>query len=800
MGVYRRSFLVGCLAGFFALASTAFAQHSELEGALALYQNLRRFDLSGGSAVAERVILKRDRVEISFDGTFYFEAPINGRVCGAVFLGRGNLRAEVPPSSFELANVRRLLKADLVESDFQTAVLRFSDDTFDSFAKNVSSATEPPPQALKLASEFEPRLLRESGANVSARLAVSLLNGERPGFFLAQFDKGRRGRFTFLLDYQTRIPAAGFGIDAGERGLIFAHRSELYDSEVWTAFHSLQDYERGRGEYPFLFDQVETPKYVIQTDVRNPKKVLKITVQMNFESLVDDLRAVSLTINENLSERDSMRLKKALRLKASRLAEGTPVDAVQEDWESGLTLLLPSPLARGQKFAVVMEFEGDFMYDSEYIPDCYYPLSSSGWYPRHGSLRRSVFDLTFRHRKEHRVYSAGSPVREEAAPDNDSERITEWKMDAPVTLLTFGVGRFERHAETVRRKEGDLPIEFYSMPGSIMAIKEDFMLAELINSVQFFSALFGPYPYAKFGAVFHPRPFGQGLPSMLLLPRSDSAEKHTYAFIAHETAHQWWGDIVAWRSYRDQWLSEGFAEYSGILYTARRDKRGSHKELIRELRDSLKAPPRTETGIGKGRLADVGPIVLGHRLSTRETFGAYQALIYNKGALVLRMLHFLLTDPTTGEGQAFFDTMSDFVRRHKDGWASTEDFRAVANEHFARTPLARQVHLQDLDWFFRQWVYEAYLPSYRMEYSIANQPDGTAVVKGTVYQENALDGWFMPLPVVLHFGKERIAYGTVFALGPHTPFNWKMRQAPTKIELDPDNWVLSEKTTTKSLD
>ncbi len=54
---------------------------------------------------------------------------------------------------------------------------------------------------------------------------------------------------------------------------------------------------------------------------------------------------------------------------------------------------------------------------------------------------------------------------------------------------------------------------------------------------------------------------------MLLMPKADMATKHTYRFIAHETAHQWWGNIVAWRSYRDQWLSEGFAEYSGILYT-----------------------------------------------------------------------------------------------------------------------------------------------------------------------------------------------------------------------------------------
>jgi len=110
--------------------------------------------------------------------------------------------------------------------------------------------------------------------------------------------------------------------------------------------------------------------------------------------------------------------------------------------------------------------------------------------------------------------------------------------------------------------------------------------------------------------------------------------------LQHETSHQWWGDIVSWRSYRDQWLSEGFAQYSGILYTGLRSGPQSRDDLITEARESLSKPPVTLNGFGKGKLFEVGPIILGHRLNTTKTFGAYQALIYNKGALVLRMLPF----------------------------------------------------------------------------------------------------------------------------------------------------------------
>jgi aminopeptidase N len=211
----------------------------------------------------------------------------------------------------------------------------------------------------------------------------------------------------------------------------------------------------------------------------------------------------------------------------------------------------------------------------------------------------------------------------------------------------------------------------------------------------------------------------------------------------------------------------------------------------------LKRSPGTETGVGKGRLVDVGPIILGHRLSTRKTLGAYQTLIYNKGALVLRMLHFLFSDQSTGAGDAFFDMMADFVNRYHDKFASTDDFRRVANEHFARTQIARQYHLQNLDWFFYQWVYRTELPSYHMEYQLQDQPDGKVLLSGTITQENAPDDWIMPLPVLISFGKNQEARGTVMAHGPKAPIQIRLPARPQKVELDPHHWVLSDKTSTK---
>jgi len=762
-----------------------------------LYRDLRAFSLTGGIFQANETVLKRDRATLTFhSGTFYFAAPVDGQVRNVVFIGQGSFKAGLPPTVFEQENLRRMLKSDAVESDFRTAVLRFTDDTAQVLGKSPMAGGTVPAEAAEIAQSMEPRMLKETGANISARQAVSILNAESPGFFLGLFDKGKRGRFSYLLDYQGRIPVSVFDLSAGEKGMIFSYRHDLYGNDIWMAFYGLADYEKGQTSYSDQFDLVDIRKNTMKIDLRDPKKMLKLEARMEATAASDNIRAIPLVLNEALSEYENRRLKKAMRVKSARVGED-PITVIQEDWDSGVLLLLPSPARKGQELVLNMELEGDFMYDAESIPNTNYPLSNTCWYPRHGYLNRSAFDLTFLHRKNRKVTSIGRLVSEQRAPEGDSDVITQFRMEEPVALATFAVGPFQRHEESRKMNDGrQLPIEYYSMDGTVMAIKEDFILAELGNCVDYFSTIFGPYPYSSFRAAYHPFGFGQGLPTLLMMPATDRANKGTYSFMAHETAHQWWGHIVLWRSYRDQWLSEGFAEYSGVMYTRLRAKGDSERQLIQRLRDSLREPPETVVGIGKGRLTDVGPIIMGHRLSTRESLDAYQTLIYNKGALVLRMLHFLFTDPKTGNGQAFFDMMKDFVKRHANGWASTEDFLAVANEHFPKTPLAQRYQLKDLNWFFSQWVYQTSLPRYTMNYKLVKQEGGKVAVQGEILQEGTPENqeWFMPLPVLFHFGKNQTASGTLAALGPRTSFNITFPMEPKDVELDPGLWVLSEKT------
>jgi len=772
-----------------------------------LYDQIKALKLTGGSAEVSNLVLKRDRVEMTFTGTFYFGAPVDGAVTGAVFIGQGALRAEAPPTDFERANVQRLLKSELVDSDFKTALLRFSDDTFAKLSATRKDGGPAPAQAQKLADETDPRLLQSTGANIPARLTTSILNHETPGMFFAEFDGGRRGRFAYILDQQGRIPTASFGLDGGEKGVIFQYNpSPVYFSEVWMAFYAQDDYAKNTIQYSDVNDAIDIKGYRLNLDVRGVPQ-LGMAGNIDFTVRKAGTRAIAFKIGESLSEHEKQRLVNQLRVKHIRMGE-QELPWVQEDWEGGFTVFLPQPAQAGDAMTIGIDIQGSFFQVLPAFEGCFYPFSNETWFPRHGYLDRANFDLTFRYRKRDKVVSVGNRLSEEADPQDPQGMITHYVLNHPVALATFAVGPWERKSKQITFEGGGptIPVEFNSVPARVLgktnmvAVNDDLILGELDNAIRYFANLFGPYPYESFRGAFHPFPFGQSAATLLMVfPAQKGRESNVYQFFSHETAHQWWGHVVLWKSYRDQWLSEGFAEYSSTLYAAQRtgDANKTVGELVQDMRQQLLEMPGTLGGVGKGRLNDIGPIVLGHRLNTLKTLGAYQALIYSKGALVLRMLQFLLSNPSNGDNAEFLATMKDFATQHREGSASTEDFWKVASLHFARTPIAGKFGLQNLDWFFKQWVYGTGLPTYQMEYETVAQPDGSLMLKGTIKQNNVDPDFQMVLPLVMTFQGNQSARTAVRALGPSSTFELKVPQAPTKVELDPLSWVLSEKTTSK---
>lgn len=759
--------------------------------ALELYGQLRAFALSGGHVHADHFSMKRDRIRIEWTGDFYPAAAISGKVYGAVFLGQGRLTAD-PSTSFEKESVQRFLKADVVDTDFSSAVLRFTDDTAALIEKLGGLTPGPSAEAQKLASPLDANLVHETGLNLSARILSAILNQDQPGVFFAEFAGGRKGRFSVLLDHQTRSLQTAFGLNGGEKGVLFQYSGERSGNDIWTAFYDEEDFRAGRVFYSNTFDLVSIPQYRMQIDLREAGRWIRNTAEIEFVGLRDGIQVVPMALNEGLSESYDARLKKGIRVTSASLAEGGTVGVIQDPWDSEVNLVLPHALAKGQRVTVRLQMEGEHSFDT-YEGQFHYPVSTETWYPRHGYLSRSRFDLTFLHKEKTLVASVGKRTREEP---NGKDMITEWVSEDPVSIVCFAVGPFERHADTLAVGDKKVPVEFYSLPSSYGAVKEDFVVAELTNGLNFFSHLFGDYPYTRLGAVYFPSNFGQGFPTFILLPEEGAASLRHFSFISHEISHQWWGDLVAWRSYRDQWLSEGFAEYSAALYASRRDNPKRALDLVKDMRRVLQQPPVTDTGIAKGKLYEVGPLVMGHRLSSRRSGGAYTALVYNKGGLTLRMLHFLFSDPATGNDDDFYRMMKNFVAANRNQAATTESFFAAASQPFAQTPIGRRYGFTSLDWFVQQWVYETGIPSYRLDYEVQPRPEGGVVVSGTIHQEGVAENWVMPLPIVFDFGGGKAARGTILARGATTPVKIGLPAEPKKVELDPDMWVLTNKAET----
>ncbi len=155
-------------------------------------------------------------------------------------------------------------------------------------------------------------------------------------------------------------------------------------------------------------------------------------------------------------------------------------------------------------------------------------------------------------------------------------------------------------------------------------------------------------------------------------------------FLAHELAHQWWGQAVGWQNYHEQWLSEGFAQYFAALYAETVRGPEVFGDIVRQLARWTLAE------------SDQGPVYLGYRLGHLHGEGrVFRALVYNKGGAVLHMLRRMMGD------DAFFAGVRRFYREYKFRKAGTEDLRRALEAESGRS----------LERFFERWIYGQDMPT-----------------------------------------------------------------------------------------
>jgi aminopeptidase N len=220
----------------------------------------------------------------------------------------------------------------------------------------------------------------------------------------------------------------------------------------------------------------------------------------------------------------------------------------------------------------------------------------------------------------------------------------------------------------------------------------------------------------------------------------------------HEVAHQWWGHTVGFSSYRDQWMSEGFADMSASLFLTLIEK--NPKKFITFWNDEREL--LLERDAQGFRAIDAGPLTMGYRTSNSRTgFDTTRRLIYPKGAYVLHMVRMMMHDRQSGD-QHFKETMQDFVKTYAGKAATTEDFKAMLEKH-----MTREMDLegnQKMDWFFNQYIYGTQLPTYKLDSSFDTGPDGDAVLSFRLTQSNVDDKFRMLVPLYLELADGNVAF------------------------------------------
>lgn len=256
----------------------------------------------------------------------------------------------------------------------------------------------------------------------------------------------------------------------------------------------------------------------------------------------------------------------------------------------------------------------------------------------------------------------------------DGNRRTHWKQSVPIAtwLNALGVAQFAvRHSGNVR----GVPLQTWVFPQDretgIPALE-----GPARKAIEFFSDAVGPFPYEKLANV-QAVGFGGGmeLASSIFYGENDISNLRTPALVAHEIAHQWFGNSVTETDWDDVWLSEGFATYFALLFAEHYDGRDAFVRGLKQSREQVFASEKRRPL----------PVVHDNLSDMRNIFAAP---VYQKGAWVLHMLR-----EQVGT-EKFFAGMRAYYKKHRDGNATTDDLRKVMEEQSG----------QDLGWFFKQWL------------------------------------------------------------------------------------------------
>ena len=754
--------------------------------------------------------LVRDRIHITLaEGTLQFGKPAAGRVFAAAFRGRGQVSIE-PPNALEAHQLRVHIENTSLAMEFTEAIFTFSDKTFDEVAAQVQWTAAADNLARLYIERHDAR--EDAGAELAPRLFQALLSGDatRSALFAADLRTREKGWIHVRFDAQELEEIlAGRWTNWG---------SGLMRFDTWLSFPAGGRTSIEAAREPLAREAFLIRGYKIDAGVTTGED-LTATARVTLDHIAAGERVLVFLLDARL------------RVDAVKDAAGRTLTHFQprdpgrriQSYGDYVAVVLAEPSAEGQQQTLEFGYSGSRVVRR--VGSGNYFCQSFGWYPTRQTasfVTRVDFELSFRFPRRFSLVATGNKMEETT---DGNWTVSRWSSgDVPLAVAGFAFGDYRVHSQKV----GEIDVEIYanrnpddflagiqvqtsgvmpsrdasaSMPiGSLSPSgMVKVMGNEVSNTLKLFESYFGPYPYRRLAVTNIPYSYGQGWPTLIYLSALsflDSTQRQQFGiaghvqltdyFRAHETSHQWWGHRVSWKTYRDQWLSEGFASFSGNLYVQAMRGEGEYLSRLRQDKAQLM------TGdLRNRRHESLGPIWMGARLASSDAPGGYATVVYAKGGYVLHMLRMMLFDPRSQTPESRFTTMMrDFTAAFHNRAASTEDFKALVEKHM--TPAMDLDGNKRMDWFFNQYVFGIGIPEYTFRYQLEDAGNGRWKVSGVITQRGVGPGWKDILPIYIQQGGRTFRAGWINVRQPETTFNFVLPVRPDKMILNANEDILAD--------
>jgi aminopeptidase N len=355
----------------------------------------------------------------------------------------------------------------------------------------------------------------------------------------------------------------------------------------------------------------------------------------------------------------------------------------------------------------------------------------------------------------YQVVATGAFV--EAVDLGDGMRRTEWRSRAPIAtkVMAVGVARFLRHREAI---VDGVPVETWVYPQDREVGLRAFAPGPRVLGT--FERRLGDYPYAKLANVQTTTRWGGLENAGNVFYDEDAVDREggIEPLIAHEIAHQWFGDAVTESDWPHVWLSEGFATYLTACYLEWTYGRARFREQMDRARTRVLS------------YAEEAPDSVIVPESVPDPRRLLSPNVYQKAAWVLHMLR-----GEVGAG-TFWKGMRTYYERFRDGNASTADFAAVMEEASGRS----------LEWFFEQWLRRPGVPELEIAWRF---DEATSAVELTVAQLGPTI-YRLPLDVEAVLDDGPTVRGRVDVEGERTTASLGLPARPERLHIDPDAWLL----------